>query len=82
MRTTETYEHIQIPESYGLYASDIAQIESICKKRTPDGNIYAFDLISLAFKVGFGLGKQYETDKRECKELKKLMEIERLFKGQ
>lgn len=32
MRAIETYEHIQIPESYGLYASDIAQIESICKK--------------------------------------------------
>lgn len=58
------------------------RLRAFAKKRTPDGNIYAFDLISLAFKVGFGLGKQYETDKRECKELKKLMEIERLFKGQ
>lgn len=64
MRNIETYEHIQIPESYGLYESDIAQIESICKKGTPDGNIYAFDLISLAFKVGFSFGQQYEIDKK------------------
>lgn len=40
------------------------RLRAFAKKGTPDGNIYAFDLISLAFKVGFGLGKQYETDKK------------------
>lgn len=82
MSTIETYKDVRIPDSYDLYVSDITQIENICRKESPDGNIYAFDLISLAFKIGFGLGKQYETGKRECKELKRFMEIERLFKGQ
>lgn len=70
MLVEETYKNMQIPDDYDLYASEIKQIENICRKESLDGKIYAFDLISLAFKVGFNFGQQYEIDKREYNEQK------------
>lgn len=70
MLVEETYKNMQITDDYDLYASEIKQIENICRKESPDGKIYAFDLISLAFKVGFNFGQQYEIDKREYNEHK------------
>lgn len=70
MLVEETYKNMQIPDDYDLYASEIKQIENICRKESPDGKIYSFDLISLAFKVGFNFGQQYEIDKREYNEQK------------
>ena len=55
---------MQIPNDYDLYVSEVKQIENICRKESLDGKIYAFDLISLAFKVGFSFGQQYEIDKK------------------
>lgn len=68
MLVEETYKNMQIPDDYDLYVSEVKQIENICQKESLDGKIYAFDLISLAFKVGFSFGQQYEIDKKIWKE--------------
>lgn len=81
MRNIEAYEHIQIPDDYDLYASEIKQIENICRKESPDGNIHAINLIVIAFKLGFKRGSECQIKKNVLYKRKQFERMERLLYG-
>lgn len=81
MLVEETYKNMQIPDDYDLYVSEIKQIENICRKESPDGNIHAISLIVIAFKLGFKRGSECQIKKNVLYKRKQFERMERLFYG-
>lgn len=79
MLAIDKYKNMSIPEDYDLHISDIMDVLKSCKDENKKLDVY--DVIFLAFKIGFDNGKQYQINNQEFKERMKYERMDRIFLG-